>query len=144
MVKRMKMYLWLCLCLLMLTGCPWGGMKYYPSETAKTYASDDSICFHIADEKDYQPVFIAINLRNTPPKDSKFTKSPKLNIVNGKFCIPPSFYKFPVTSLDPFIIQVVLRSQNKNNHPRNFVIGFEMHDKMPYDVPLTKREYDEL
>lgn len=143
MVKRMTMYLWPCLSLLVLTGCTWGGMKYYPSETANTYASDNSVCFHIADEKDYEPVFIAINLRSTPSKERKFTKNPKLNIVNGQFCIPPSFYDFPVESVEPFIIQVVLSSQNKNNHPRNFVMGFVMRDKTPYDVPLTKREYDE-
>jgi len=143
MVKKKTMSLWLSLSLLVLTGCPWGGMKYSPSETANTYASDNSVCFHIVDAKDYRPVFIAINLRNTPSKVRKFTSDPKLDVVNGQFCIPPSFYNFPATSADPFIVQVVLRSQNKSNHPRNFVMGFVMHDKIPYDVPLTKREYDE-
>ncbi len=130
-------------CLLMLTGCPWGQMKYYPSETASTYMNGDSVCFFIPNAQDYQPVFISINLRSTPPKEGTFTDEPNLTIIDGKLCIPPSFYHLPDTSTGPFIVQLVIESKDKGNHPRHFVLGFEMLNSRAYDVPLTKREYDE-
>lgn len=130
-------------CLLMLTGCPWGQMKYYPAETASAYMVGDSLCFRIPDEQDYQPVFISINLRSTLSKERGFTDNPKLHIINGQLCIPPSFYHFPDTSTAPFIVELVLQSQSADNHPRDFVVGFKILNRRVYDEPLTKREYDE-
>lgn len=130
-------------CLLMLTGCPWGQMKYYPAETASTYMNGDSVCFFIPNGQDYQPVFISINLRSTPSQERIFTDDPNLTIIDGRFCIPPSFYQFPDTSAGPFIVQLVIESKDKGIHPRHFVLGFEMLNRRAYDVPLTKSEYDE-
>jgi hypothetical protein len=124
-----------------LTGCPWGGMKYYPAETASVWIKNESVCFYVPDSEDYQPVFISINLRSTPSRERNFTDQPKIRATEGKLCISPSFYTFPDTSKDPFIIEVVLQSQDKSNHPRSFVVGFEMINGRTRDVPLTTREY---
>lgn len=125
-----------------LTGCPWGGVRYYPAETSSVWMKDNAVCFSVPDSKDYRPVFISINLRSTPSKERKFTSQPKLHITDGQLCIAPSFYHFSDTLKDPFIVETVLQSSNKKNHPRSFVVGFEITKGKAQDVPLTTREYD--
>lgn len=129
--------------LLMLTGCPWERVKYYPAETASVDRRGDAVCFLIPDEQDYQPVFISINRRGTPNNERTFTENPALYIVDGQFCIPPSFYHFSDDASEPFIINLVLHSQKENRHPREFVVAFKVLDRQVYNVPLTTREYDE-
>lgn len=124
-----------------LTGCPWGGMKYYPAETASVWMKNNAVCYYVPDSKDYQPVFISINLRNKSSKERQFTENPNLRITDGQLCISPSFYHFPDTSKAPFIVEVVLQSKSKSNHPRSFVTGFEMINGKARDVSLTTREY---
>lgn len=125
-----------------LTGCPWGGKKYYPAETASVWMKNHAVCFYIPDSKDYQPVFISINPRGASSKERQFTEKPKLRITDSQLCISPSFYLFPDTSKAPFIVEVVLHSQERSRHPRSFVTGFEMIDGRARNVPLTTREYD--
>lgn len=152
MIIQKKRYLLYCsapfFIILLLSGCPWGEMKYYPDETASAYMNGDSLCFLIPNGTDYEPVIISINLRSTPPKERSFIDKPLLKIVEGQLCIPPSFYHFPDSSQGPFIIEFVLQSQNKNFRPRSFVIGFEMINRRAYDIPLTdmeiSRPYNEM
>lgn len=137
---RLSLYF---LMLLTLTGCPWGGMKYSPAETAGAWMRNNTVCFSISDSKDYQPFFMAINLRSVPPKERMFIDSPKLRVTDGELCIPSYFYHFPDNSTEPFIVEFVLRSSNKSNHARSFVSGFEMINGKVQNVPLTQREYGE-
>lgn len=126
----------------LLTGCPWGQMKYYADETAHVYQKGDEVCFLIPDAGDYQPIYLSVNPRGTPAAERKFTALPSLKVVNGEFCLPPSFRRFPATSLAPFIVHLVLRSQSAANHPRNFVIGFSIINNQVHDAVLTSREFD--
>ena len=130
-------------CLLILTGCPWGHMKYFPRETARVYLKGDSICFFVPDVQDYQPVFIAINLRDISLQESQFIDNPKLRLVGGQLCIPHSFYHFPDNEAGVFIIETVFHSKNTHHHPRDFIVGFKIRDRKIYNEPLTTREYDE-
>ncbi|MCS2157978.1 hypothetical protein MUU48_13800 [Scandinavium sp. H11S7] len=129
--------------LLTLTGCPWGSMRYYPAETTRVLKKDNSVCFSILDSKDYQPVFIAINLRSVPSKERKFIDPPKLRLTDGQLCFPPSYYHFPDTSKEPFIIEFVLQSQDEKNHPRSFVTAIEMINGRAQNVSLTEQEFDQ-
>ncbi|MEB2420612.1 putative T6SS immunity periplasmic lipoprotein [Citrobacter sp. R-1.5.2] len=144
-IKQKHSILFFVLCVIsifILTGCPWGGMKYYPAETANVWMKNHAVCFYVPDSKDYQPVFISINPRGTSSKERQFTEQPKLRITDGQLCISPSFYSFPYTSKKAFIVEIVLRSQDRRHHPRSFVTGFEMINGRARNVPLTTREFD--
>lgn len=130
----------LAISLLTLTGCPWNGIKYYPAETTSVWMKGNVPCFSIPDSKDYQPVFIAINLRSTPSKEKKFIEPPGLRVAGGQLCLPPSYYHFPVTSIEPFIIEFVLQSQDESNHPRSFVTVIEMNNGKAQNVALRSTE----
>lgn len=125
-----------------LTGCPWGGMKYYPAEKTSAWINSDEICFSVPESRDYQPVFISINFRWTPPKKRQFFDRPTLLVRKNNLCIPPAFYQFTDNSESPYIVEFILQSQNKNNPPRSFIAGFDMIAGKPSDVQLTKQEYD--
>lgn len=127
---------------LTLTGCPWGEMKYHPAEKTSAWMNSDKICFSIPESRDYQPVFISINLRETLPKKRQFVNHPTLLVRESNLCIPPSFYQFSDNSESPYIVEFVLQSQNKSNPPRSFIAGFDMIAGKPSDVQLTKQEYD--
>lgn len=125
-----------------LTGCPRGEMRYSPAETASVWMKNNAVCFVVPESKDYQPVFISVNRRSTPSKERRFTSQPALRLTGGRLCIDPSFYHFPDTATDPFIVDVVFKSQNKKNYPRSFTVGFEVTNGEARNVPLTTREYD--
>jgi hypothetical protein len=129
--------------LLTLTGCPWGGMKYYPAETTHVFMKNNSLYFTIPDSKDYQPVFVAVNLRSTPSKERKFIDHPQLRVTDGQLCFPPSYYHFPDTSTESFVIEFVLQSQDENNHPRSFVTEIEIIRGRAQNVFFTERELDQ-
>lgn len=125
-----------------LTGCPWGEMKYHPEEKTKAWVRNNDICFSVPESRDYQPVFISINLRRTPAKKKQFVDHPTLFVTGDELCIPPSFYQFPHNSESPYIVEFVLQSKNKHNPPRSFIAGFDMIAGKPSGVQLEKREYD--
>lgn len=127
---------------LTLTGCPWGGMKYHPAEKTSAWVKNDEICFSVPESRDYQLVFIGINLRETSPEKRQFVDRPALRVIENNLCIPPSFYQFQNNSESPYIVEFVLQSQSKSNPPRSFIAGFEIVVGKPRDVQLTKREYD--
>lgn len=127
---------------LTLTGCPWSEMKYHAAEKTSAWMNSDKICFSIPESRDYQPVFISINLRKTLPEKRQFINHPTLLIRDGNLCMPPSFYQFSDNSESPYIVEFVLQSQDKSNPPRSFIAGFDMISGKPRDVQLTKQEYD--
>lgn len=147
MISKMQCHLlksgFLIISIILLTGCPWGGVKYFPAEKINAWMNKSNVCFFIPDSKDYQPVFIAINLRSTPSKARSFIDSPELQVADGQLCIPSSYFHLPDTSVDPLIVEFVLQSQAENDHPRSFVSGFSIANGMIKNIPLTKREYDE-
>ena len=125
-----------------LTGCPWGEMKYYPAEKVIAWMKNDAVCFSVPESRDYQPVFISINLRGTPPKKKRFVENPILLVRENNLCVPPSFYQFPDNSESPYIVEFILQSKNKSNPPRSFIAGFNMIAGKASGVQLTKLEYD--
>ncbi|WP_260471567.1 putative T6SS immunity periplasmic lipoprotein [Enterobacter hormaechei] len=125
------------LCLVILTGCPGPGDRFIPHETTSVSKQGKNVCFNIKDAQDYQPVDIGINPRGIPLKEKDFNFSPELTIVDGKLCIPPSFYHFPDNGR--FIVEYILISK-KHDEPRKFVVGVGINHGVVYNFPLTDRE----
>ncbi|WP_296407461.1 putative T6SS immunity periplasmic lipoprotein [Pluralibacter sp.] len=125
------------LCLVILTGCPGQGDRFIPHESTSVSKQGKNVCFNITDAQDYQPADIGINPRGTPSKEKDFDFSPELTIVDGKLCIPPSFYYFPDNGV--FIVEYILISK-KHDEPRKFVVGVGINHGVVYNVPLTDRE----
>ncbi|GAL58212.1 hypothetical protein EV102420_09_02450 [Pseudescherichia vulneris NBRC 102420] len=123
--------------LLTLTGCPGPGDRFIPHETTSVSKQGKNICFNVTDAQDYQPADIGINPRGTPAKEKDFNFSPGLTIVDGKLCIPPSFYHFPDNGR--FIVEYILISK-KDDEPRKFVVGVGIKNGEVYNFPLTDRE----
>lgn len=130
--------LFIFLTLLMLTGCPGEGDRLYPDETTQVSRMGEDICFRVPDAQDYQPIFIAINPRGTPPKEQTFTSKPKLTISDGQLCIPPSFYPFSTNG--QFIVEYILSSPKYKNKSRSVVVGVEVMNNRIYNMPLRDRE----
>ncbi|MCU5773104.1 hypothetical protein N5923_09880 [Erwiniaceae bacterium BAC15a-03b] len=124
--------------LLALTGCPGSGDRLKADETTSASMTENGVCFQITNAEDYQPSFIAINQRGTPPKQQTFTNNPNLTIQNGQLCIPPSFHRFP--DKGQFIVNYVLASKKQSDSPRRFVVGFEISGNHIRDLPLTEQE----
>ncbi|HCI5429472.1 hypothetical protein EKN92_23120 [Enterobacter hormaechei] len=108
-----------------------------PHETTSVSKQGKNVCFNIKDAQDYQPVDIGINPRGIPLKEKDFNFSPELTIVDGKLCIPPSFYHFPDNGR--FIVEYILISK-KHDEPRKFVVGVGINHGVVYNFPLTDRE----
>lgn len=123
---------------LLLNGCQWGHVKYYPDETASAVLKDNSICFSIPDSCDYYPAFISINPRNTPSKEKTIINKPDIKIVDGQLCIPPHIYDFPAISPVPYIVELILQAKHKR--PRNFVMGFDLDEHRVNNIHLTDME----
>jgi len=121
-----------------LTGCPGPGDRFIPHETTSVSKMGKKICFKIIDAEDYQLFDIGINPRGTPPKEKDFNFSPGLKIVDGKLCIPPSFYHFPDNGR--FIVEYMLISKKDNNTLRKFVVGVGINHGKVYNFTLTDRE----
>lgn len=134
--------LWLVLlssvCLLTLTGCPGPGDRFIPHETTSVFKQGENVCFNITDAEDYQPAYMGINLRGTPSKEKDYNFSPSLTIIDGKLCIPPSFYHFPDNG--KFIVEYILVSKKHEDEPRKFVVGVGINNEQIYNFPLTDRE----
>lgn len=124
-------------CLLFLTGCPEDlGVRF--DETARVSREGENICFSMANKQNYPLADIGINPRETPPKSKNFTFSPDLSVIDGKLCIPPSFYRFP--DQGQFIVEYRLRSGNKNRSRSKVVVTFEINNRHVYNVTPTERE----
>ncbi|EKS6399120.1 hypothetical protein NM886_004829 [Enterobacter hormaechei] len=108
-----------------------------PHETTSVSKQGKNVCFNITDAQDYQPADIGINPRGTPLKEKDFNFSPELTIVDGKLCIPPSFYHFPDNG--KFIVEYILISK-KHDEPRKSVVGVGINHGVVYNFPLTDRE----
>lgn len=126
------------LCLVILTGCPGPGDRFIPHETTSVSKQRENVCFNVTEAQDYQPADIGINPRGTPSKEKDFNFSPELTIVDGKLCIPPSFYDFPDSGR--FIVEYTLVSKKYNDKPRKFVVGVGVNNGQVYNFPLTDRE----
>lgn len=123
---------------LILTGCPGYGDKMSLDETAQVNRKGDDVCLSINDARDYQPVDMGINLRETPPKEKKFNFSPGLKIVDNNLCIPSSYYHF--IDGNKYIVEFILHSANSYDEPRSFVVGVGVNNNQVYNFPLTDRE----
>lgn len=121
-----------------LAGCPGPGDRFIPHETASVIKQGESICFNVVEAQDYQLADIGINPRGTPSKEKDFNFSPGLTIVDGKLCIPPSFYHFPNNG--KFTIEYLLTSKEHDDEPRKFVVGVGINHGEIYNFPLTDRE----
>ncbi|MGJ8710163.1 putative T6SS immunity periplasmic lipoprotein [Pantoea agglomerans] len=121
-----------------LTGCPGPGDRMIPHETTSVSKQGENVCLDIPDAQDYQPADMEINPRGTPSKEKDFNFSPGLTIVNGKLCIPPSFYHFP--DKGKLIFEYVLISKKHEDEPRKFVVGVGVNNGQVYNFPLIDRE----
>ncbi|WP_343645674.1 putative T6SS immunity periplasmic lipoprotein [Enterobacter sp.] len=125
-------------CPLILTGCPGPGDRMRMDQTTLVELRGDNVCMSIRDSQDYQPVDMAINPRGTPSKEKKFDVAPALNLVDGRLCIPPSYYHF--TSGKKYIVEFVLHSPSIDE-PRSFVVAVGVsNDNKVYNFALTSRE----
>ncbi|MDR2263422.1 MAG: hypothetical protein LBE93_08200 [Enterobacter asburiae] len=129
------------LCLVILTGCPGPGDRFIPHETTSVSKQGKNVCFNITDAQDYQPADIGINPRGTPSKEKDFNFPPEVTIVDGKLCIPPTFYHFPDNGV--FIVEYRLISK-KYDESRKFVVGVGINNGVVYNFPLTDREIARL
>lgn len=125
-------------CLLTLTGCPGSGDRLQPDEEVVVSMVGGNICFEVSGAEDYQPADIAINPRGTPYKEQEVIFDPALRIVNGKLCIPPSFYPFP--DKGQYIIESVLTSKKHQNEPRRIVAGVDVSHGHIGNISLTDME----
>lgn len=107
-----------------LTGCPGIGDRFRPPETTTVSATRDAICFQVPNSEDYQPTFIIISPRGTPYRDRNFIAQPDLTVSNGQMCIPFSFYPFPPEG--QLIVEYILSSKKKREHPRSVVVAIEL------------------
>lgn len=123
---------------LILVGCPGPGDRRRLDETAHVNRNGDNICIYIDDARDYQPVAMGINLRGTPSKEKNFNFSPGIYIVDGKLCIPSSYYHFK--NGNKYIVEFVLHSTQRHDEPRAFVVGVGVNNDRVYNFPLTDRE----
>lgn len=123
-------------CLLVLTGCPEDlGVRF--DKTARVSREGGSICFSGADIQNYKLADIGINPRGIPPKSKDFIFSPDLSVVDGKLCIPPSFYHF--LDNEQYIVEYRSPAGNKNKS-RRVVVTFEINNGHVYNVTPTERE----
>jgi len=140
MVNINDLHLWRsallsCVCLLVLTGCPEDlGVRF--DKTARVSREDDSICFTGTDIQNYKLAGIGINSRGITTKSKDFILSPDLSVVDGKLCIPPSFYHFPDNG--QYIVEY--RSPSEDNKSRRVVVTFEINNGHVYNVTPTERE----
>lgn len=108
---------------IILTGCPMGD-RFKIDETAQVAREGKSICFSVEAASDYQPTEISISRRGANLSERKFIIQPDLSVIDGKLCIPPSFYQFQDDGR--FIINYVLVSSVNNKSPRRVVVGIEL------------------
>lgn len=123
---------------LILLGCPGPGDRLASDETTKVISSGDKVCFFIPEPLDYQAIDMGINSRGTASKEKVFITEPNLSVVNGKLCIPPSFYKFPKNG--KLIAEFILLSKRSDNNTRKFVVGIGIANGNVYNIPLLSRE----
>lgn len=139
MVRTLSTTLLLCVCLMVLTGCPGPGDRVVPDETSLARWKEGKICIDIKDAQDYQPVAIAINLRGTPSKEKDFNFSPGLKVIEGELCISPSYFYFE--NGGKYIIEFILHPTLDNKEARSFVVGVGINNNQVYNFPLTDREF---
>ena len=125
-------------CISLLTACPGQGDRFRFDETTQVKLIGDNVCFSIANVQDYQPAFISINPKGTPPKQQEFIDEPKISIKSEQLCIPPDFYHFAESG--KYIVEFVLTSAKNVDDPRKFVVGVGVNHRQIYNFPLTDRE----
>ena len=127
-----------------LTGCPGYGDIMVPSESTSVSMKGEEVCFFVANPKNYQPVFIAINPRETPMKERVFfSDKPRRKVTDGQFCVPPSFYKFE--NGRQYIVDYVLSPNGLDGGDkftnRSVTVGFEIANGRAYFIKLNNNEY---
>ncbi len=121
-----------------LTGCPGQGDRLKADETTSVMKEGDNVCFVVPDARDFQPSFIAINPRETPVQERKYTFLPQLKVRDEKLCIPPSFYSFSMNG--QFVVNYILKSRTQDDSPRSVVIGIEFRQGSVVNFPLATNE----
>lgn len=126
--------------LTLLTGCPGAGDRIRFDETANVYTVGNDVCFSVSSAKGYRLYDIAINARRTPTKDKKYILNPALIITDGRFCIPPSFYRFENNG--EFLVEYLLvyGTNNDAGEARKVVAAVGMKNKRAYNLPLADTE----
>ncbi|MER0125434.1 putative T6SS immunity periplasmic lipoprotein [Franconibacter daqui] len=126
-----------------LTGCPGYGDIMVPVETTSVAINNDNVCFFVANQRDYQPIIIAINPRDIPLKAQSFTDRPNLKVSEGRLCIPPSFYRFE--NGRQYVTDYVLTPNGVDARDkfvaRRVVVAFEIADGQAHLLKLNNDEY---
>lgn len=129
--------------LVMLTGCPGYGDIMVPSESTSVSMKGEEVCFFVANPKNYQPIFIAINPREIPIKERSFIDKPRLSVVKDQLCIPSSFYKFEDGK--QYVVDYVLSPNGLDAGDkftkRSVIVGVEMASGRAHLIKLNNDEY---
>ena len=144
-MKHCRPYLPL-LVLPLLSACTMGDrldQRYKPAETAMVELKGDQVCFSISSPEDYQPVFISMAPRHTPPSARWYQQQPRLSVVNSEMCVPPQVYKFP--DKGQFVTSFVLASKEKAKttefNTRRFDAAFEIDKGHASAIKVGNNEF---
>lgn len=128
----------ICICLLILTGCPGFGDRFIPEEEAKISLSGDKVCFWVPNADKYQLSDISVYPRSMPDSQQKYMFGSDFKIINGELCIPPERWLLPEEG--QFIARYFLTPVSSDQSFRKVTTGFEISNGEIKSIPLTNRE----
>lgn len=132
--------------LFLLTGCPIMDrdldLRYPAPDITAATKVNDNLCVTIPNPSDFQIRMVMIYPRTVPPKERWYQRNPDLKVIDGRVCIPSSFYTFEQRK--EYVVQFIMWSDKKHKETdyggRIVIAAFEIDNGHAYRVVLEARE----